>query len=130
MHLLPLMRKSVSARVINVSTNGHVFGQINLSNINLRNGAYTAISAHLQTKLALVLFAREMATRLGGKDSNVKTYAINPGIVNSRPAGNIVGDFFKALLTLSIEMGPQTYLYCALDEALDNESGFYYEYVF
>ncbi|CAG2121764.1 unnamed protein product, partial [Medioppia subpectinata] len=126
LHLLPLMRRSPNARIINVSTNGHVFADVNVENINLRNGAYGAMKAHLQTKLAQVLFTREMARRLG-PDSTVKTYAINPGIVNSRPSSNIVERFFKALLTLPIDMGPQTYLYCALDESLDNESGFFYD---
>ncbi|CAG2103976.1 unnamed protein product [Medioppia subpectinata] len=120
------MRRSPNARIINVSTNGHVFGDIYVENINLRNGAYGALKAHLQTKLALVLFTREMARRLG-PDSNIKVYAINPGMVNSRPGSNIFARIFKALLTLPIDMGPQTYLYCALDELLDNESGFYYD---
>ncbi|CAG2174999.1 unnamed protein product [Oppiella nova] len=121
------MRRSVSARVINVSANWHVFSKIRLNNMNLHNGSYTAAKAHLQSKLALVLFTREMANRLGGPHSKVKTYAINPGIVNTRRVDNIVARFLKALIALSIEMGPQTYLYCALAQQLDNESGHYYE---
>ncbi|CAG2176092.1 unnamed protein product [Oppiella nova] len=127
LHLLPLMRKSSDARIINVASVGHLFGQIYLQNINLRNGAYTAGRAHHQAKLAQVLFTREMARRLGGGDSSVKTYAVNPGMINSRREKSIFVRFLKSLLLLGVEMGPQTYLYCALDEALDHESGFYYD---
>ena len=125
LHLLPVMKKSSDARIITVSTL-QGWGRIHFENINLRNGAYGQMKAHMQSKLANLLFTRELAARLGPK-STVKSYAINPSAVNSRPAGNIIGDFFKKLLTLPIEMGPATIMYCALEESLANESGHYYK---
>ncbi|XP_054153643.1 retinol dehydrogenase 13-like [Oppia nitens] len=127
LHLLPLMKRSPNARIINVVTSGYVFGQIFMDNINLDKGAYGSMKAHLQSKLALVLFTRELARRLGGTESTVKTYCLNPGGVNARSTGNVFLDFIKRLFMLNIDMGPQTYLYCALDEQLDKESGRYYD---
>ncbi|CAG2175038.1 unnamed protein product [Oppiella nova] len=90
--------------------------------------------AHIHTKLAMVLFAKELAKRLKSSGiSNVKTYSINPGIIDSRPgadsdiSANILFRCFKTLFMLPADMGPQPYLHCALDDELANESGHFYE---
>lgn len=40
-----------------------------------------------------------------------------------------INEMMKNYLFLTPEMGSQITLYCVLEESLDNESGFYYEYV-
>ncbi|CAG2103979.1 unnamed protein product [Medioppia subpectinata] len=129
LHLLPLLRRSPDARIINVAETGHIFGNINLDNINLGNGEYGHIKAHCQAKLAVVLSTREMARRVAstGGNNTVKTYCVNPGIVNTRGGKNVVSGWLKVIFMLGIEMGPQTYMHCALDESTANESGHYYD---
>ncbi|CAG2173105.1 unnamed protein product [Oppiella nova] len=127
--LIPLLKKSESARVVNLSSSAHMTGRINFDNINLNNGAYSPMKAYAQSKLANILFTRELANRLG-PNSNIKVYAVNPGAVNTdaqRHVRNAVFDWFIRKAFLTPEMGVQTSLYCVLDEKLDNESGFYYE---
>ncbi|CAG2102656.1 unnamed protein product, partial [Medioppia subpectinata] len=109
--LLPILKSpGRPARILTVSSGAHVVGSIHFENIHLRNGAYESLKAYAQSKLANVLFTRELARRLG-PDSGVHTFfAI---IFN--------------IIAINVIKGCQTTLYCALDEGLDNESGFYYD---
>ncbi|CAG2173764.1 unnamed protein product [Oppiella nova] len=132
LQLLPLLRKAPKARVVNVSSMAQAFGRIHFENINLRNGVYNQSDAYSQSKLANVLFTRELAKRLG-PDSTVTAYALHPGAIqtewyrnmNSRVA-QAMARIMGRIVGLSVERGCQTTLYCALEESLDNESGFFY----
>ena len=109
-----------------------MLGEINFDNINLRNGAYDLGKAYNQNKLANILFTRELAKRLG-KDSNINTYCLHPGITKTdllrysdfKRKADLLGNIFF----LNVEQGCRTTVYCAVDESLDKESGFYYTYV-
>ncbi|XP_054152566.1 retinol dehydrogenase 11-like [Oppia nitens] len=133
MHLLPLIKRSSNARIVNVSSCGHQLGDINLNNIMLRNGAYSPMIAYGQSKLANVLFTRELARRLTSTNvNNVNVYSLNPGAIqtdlarHSDMSKGSVGKFIQRYFFMKPCMGSQTTLYCSLDEQLDNESGFYY----
>ena len=127
-----MLQKSPKARVITVSSNTHKLATINFENINLRNGAYNGLTAYTQSKLSNVLFTRELARRLG-PNSTVNTYVLHPGTIKTEvsrnmESGKAVYDMFTTLFYLRPDMGCQTTLYCALEESLDNESGFFYKY--
>ncbi|CAG2112656.1 unnamed protein product, partial [Medioppia subpectinata] len=135
--LLPLLRKPIKARVVTLSSIVHRLGEIHFNDINLRTaGVYNSLTGYTQSKLANVLFTRELARRLG-YHSTVTAYSLHPGAVATdwdRNSGSrllafglhVIGKPFQ----LSVERGCQTTLYCALEEALDNESGFYYRLIF
>ena len=124
--LLPLLKKSSKARVINVTGGIYVIAKMDLNNINLE-GNFNPLTAYAHSKLAQVLFTREMARRLS-KNSNVNVYVLHPGVIET----GLIRDAPKTqtkfpVPTISIELGAQTSLYCALEESLDNETGLYYE---
>ena len=124
--LLPLLRKSTKARVINVSSPAHLVTKLNLDNINM-TGIFDPIKTYGHSKLAQILFTRELAERLG-KNSNVNVYALHPGVVDTELERDPPPGFIKPPIPrITVEMGAQTSLYCALEESLDNETGFYYE---
>jgi NAD(P)-dependent dehydrogenase (short-subunit alcohol dehydrogenase family) len=128
LNLMPLLKNSSKARVITVSSFWHSVGKIHFSNINLRNNAYRPLKAYNQSKLANVLFTRELSRRLG-TESSVKTYCLHPGAVGtdlSRHSNPFVLSFRKKIF-VSPELGVQTTLYCALEPTLESESGRYYE---
>ncbi|CAG2182472.1 unnamed protein product [Oppiella nova] len=135
LHLVPLLRKSSAARVVTVSSSGHGLGRIHLNNINLRNGDYHPWFAYGQSKLANVLFSRELAKRL--RHTNINAYSLNPGAIDTdlsrhyrKTDDKTKGKgFLKKNLLMTPFMGSQTTLYCALEEDLDDETGYYYEYV-
>ena len=124
------MKKSSNARIINVSSIIQMIGKIHFNNINLRNNTYTPFKAYSQSKLANVLFTRELANRLG-KNSNINVYSLHPGGINTdllrHSPDNIFIQILKKIFLLTVEMGSQTTLYCALEQSLENETGFYYE---
>jgi len=53
------------SRIINVSSYGHTFGTINFDDLMMEKG-YSSMHAYAQSKLANVLFTRELARRLHG----------------------------------------------------------------
>ncbi|CAG2106075.1 unnamed protein product, partial [Medioppia subpectinata] len=136
LHLIPLLKKAPAARIVNVSAEIHKFGRINLDNINIRNGAYDNFYAYGQSKLANILFSRELAKRL--RHSNINTYSLHPGVINTNLSrhvdnpelhegkGQTDRGWFRRNFLMTPLMGSQTTLYCALDDELANESGYYY----
>ncbi len=128
--LLNLLKKSSNARIINVSSTAHMIGRIHFENINLRNNKYSPIKAYSQSKLANILFTRELAKRLG-KNSNIKVYCLHPGIIRTdlmrHMTPNAFLNFLVKIFYIDVEKGAQTTLFCALEESLENETGLYYE---
>ena len=126
MLLLPLLKKAQSARVITVSGSCHLIGKIHCDNINLK-GAYGPLKANAQSKLANILFTRELAKRLGPK-SIVHTYSIHPGWVNTEGIHKIFDVSLFKFFLLTAEQGAQTTIYCAISDKIKDESGQFYEY--
>ncbi|CAG2115635.1 unnamed protein product, partial [Medioppia subpectinata] len=103
-------------------------GKIHFDNINLKNGVYRPMKAYSQSKLAIILSTQEMSRRLG-TDSSVTVYSLHPGVIQTEITRHFplyLYLFLKPFM-VSIETGTQTTLYCALEESIQNESGFYYE---
>ncbi|MBU9711200.1 oxidoreductase [Evansella tamaricis] len=77
--LLPLLEKSTAPRVVTLSSIAHRNGIINFDNLDGSNG-YKAMKFYSQSKLANLLFAKELDDRL--KRNNFKTISLaaHPGI--------------------------------------------------
>ena len=65
--LLDLIKSSAPARIINVSSKAHEFGKMHWDDLNMRKN-YIPTWAYWQSKLANVLFARELSKRLKGNE--------------------------------------------------------------
>ncbi|XP_033757001.1 retinol dehydrogenase 12-like [Pecten maximus] len=130
--LLSKIKKSAPARIINVSSNAHSKGKINFDDINSKKD-YSILTAYPQSKLANILFTKELSRRLHG--TGVTTYTLHPGVINTE-----ISRYVKAWMTPPLFLfmrpffiflktpvqGAQTTLHCALDENLDNVSGKYF----
>ena len=122
-----LKQSSSIARIINVSSVVHFLGKIRFDDINMEN-RYDCLKAYAQSKLANILFTRELAKRLNG--TNIRSYSLHPGVVDT----NLGHDHSLYIITRRLttvwyippELGCQTILYCALDDKLANQSGHYY----
>lgn len=126
--LLDLIKKSAPARIINVSSMAHLFGSINLEDINSEK-SYDKKAAYGQSKLANVLFTRSLAKRLEG--TGVTAYSLHPGVVQTDLWRHLNGPqqlVMKAVspFTKTSTQGAQTSIYCAVEPSLENESGGYY----
>ena len=138
--LLPLLRKAKTAstknksnaRVVNVSSLVHSMGEIDFDDINYtkkkEKGSFQPIEAYYRSKLANVLFTKELARRLREEEvSTVNTYALHPGIINTgigrhlKTAHPILGFFLNTIffpLSKTPNFGAQTSLYCCLEQSL------------
>lgn len=75
--LLDYLKACAPSRIINVSSIAHTRGSIDTSDFNSEKN-YDPKKAYEQSKLANVLFTRELAKRL--KDTGVTVNALHPGI--------------------------------------------------
>merc|ERR1712002_525683 len=100
--LLPLIKRaSPGARIVNVSSLAHEQGQIYWDDINFEKTPYSAIKAYAQSKLANILFTKELARR--GEGSGVTVYALHPGVINtalSRHVSDTFGPLGQCMLVL------------------------------
>ncbi|XP_060655207.1 retinol dehydrogenase 13-like isoform X1 [Drosophila nasuta] len=131
--LLDLLKKSSPSRIVNVSSLAHVNGTINFDDLNSEK-SYSPRKAYGQSKLANILFTRELAKRLEG--TNVTVNALHPGVVETElirhvPIFNnpIFGFLISPLIWLIFKTpknGAQTTLYAALDPDLNGVTGLYF----
>lgn len=130
--LLDLLKKSTPSRVVNVSSLAHEKGEIYFDDINLEKD-YDPHRSYKQSKLANVLFTRELAVRLKG--TGVTTYSLHPGVIRTELGRHLLPSLplWQRLMILPLFFlvktpwqGSQTTIYCAVDESLQNTSGLYY----
>lgn len=76
--LLSTIKSSAPSRIINVSSHGHTFGKINREDLQSEK-SYNKWTAYFQSKLANVLFTRELAKRIHG--TGVTANSLHPGAV-------------------------------------------------
>jgi NAD(P)-dependent dehydrogenase (short-subunit alcohol dehydrogenase family) len=127
--LLPVLRRSAQARVVNVSSVAHMqVKAIDWTVLERRSApGANGFADYAVTKLMNVLHAKELARRSTG--TSVTTYALHPGGVASniwralpRPA-----QWILKLFLISNEEGAKTPLYCATDPSLATVTGRYYD---
>merc|ERR1719232_1478645 len=80
--LMPQLKKAApGARIVNVSSLAHTNGQMNWEDINYDNTPYDRFKSYSQSKLANVLFTKELARK--GEGSGVNAYALHPGVIKT-----------------------------------------------
>lgn len=127
MALLDRLAASAPARVVTVSSDSHYQARgIDFTALRRRTTGLTGMGAYAVSKLCNVLFAQELARRLG--DSGVTTYALHPGVVASdiwRRVPRPVRPLLTARM-LTTEQGAATSLHCATSADLAAHSGRFY----
>ncbi|XP_030282780.1 retinol dehydrogenase 12-like [Sparus aurata] len=130
--LLDLLKKSTPSRVVNVSSLAHEKGEIYFDDLN-QDKDYNPWRSYRQSKLANVLFSRELAKQLQG--TGVTTYSLHPGVIQTELGRHFWPKIplwkrivYKPLMFLikTPKEGAQTTIHCAVEESLQNESGLYY----
>ncbi|XP_044001954.1 retinol dehydrogenase 11-like isoform X1 [Aphidius gifuensis] len=137
--LLPKIQKSTPARIINVSSLAHstLGGDIHFDDINLEK-SYSPLKSYGQSKLANILFTKELANRLKAANiEGITTYSLHPGVIATElgrhldsafiPGARFVWSYIASPFIKTPELGAQTTIHCATDEAAGNETGLYYK---
>jgi len=119
--LLPLLRRSAPARIVNVASVGQV--PIDFDDMMLERG-YDPMRAYRQSKLAQVMFTFELAERLrAAGESGVTVNALHPAtLMNTKMA---LESFGYAMST--IEDGVEATLRLVVAPELDGVSGRYFD---
>lgn len=127
--LLDLLQKSAPSRVITLSSVAHRVGKLNKLDFNSKK-SYKPFFVYAQSKLANILFSRELARRMSG--TGVTSNAVNPGPVHTTFTRDI--RFFERLLWMPISylffkdpvLGAQTSIRLAVDPKLETTTGKYF----
>lgn len=77
--LTNLLLPKITERVVTVSSMMHLIGRINLKDLNWKARPYLAWPAYGQSKLANLLFTKELQRRLDASGSPIKALAAHPG---------------------------------------------------
>jgi NAD(P)-dependent dehydrogenase (short-subunit alcohol dehydrogenase family) len=77
--LLPLLRRTPGSRVVVVSSGVHHAGRIDFDDLNFGRRPYRAWVGYCQSKLANLLFALELRTRLEQAGADTRVTAAHPG---------------------------------------------------
>lgn len=125
--VLPILKASAPARVVNVSSNQHRSGRIDFTDLQSERN-YDQMRAYQQAKLANLFFTYELARRLNG--TNVTVNAADPGgtlegtkAVPLPLAVRLILPLFSKWLTA--EHAAQSSIYLASSPGVEGLSGKY-----
>jgi NAD(P)-dependent dehydrogenase (short-subunit alcohol dehydrogenase family) len=136
--LLPLLKASAPARIINVNSGGHRMGKLNFDDLQSKQG-YLALDAYGKAKLALALFTYELARRLEG--SGVTANTADPGNAETDMTRNTTPEmlppmmrlmwplrpiFFRLAGTPTVEAAAKSSIYLASSPDVDGVNGKYF----
>lgn len=127
--LLDRLKASASARIVIVSSFVHFKAELDLSDL-MTEKSYSFMRAYGRSKLANLLFMRDLSRRLDG--DGVAVNALNPGMVNTqgdnqdfglgmRLMASLMGPFMK-----SPKRGALTSVYLASSGEIEGNTGGYY----
>uniref|UniRef100_A0A8C4TI84 NADP-retinol dehydrogenase n=1 Tax=Erpetoichthys calabaricus TaxID=27687 RepID=A0A8C4TI84_ERPCA len=133
--LLEKINSSAPSRIINIASLVHIAGQIDLEDLNWERKKYDTKAAYCQSKLANVMFTKELARRLQG--TGVTVNCVHPGVVatelgrhtgmhKSAFSSTILGPMFYMLVKTPTQ-GAQPSVFLSVAEELKDISGKYFD---
>lgn len=127
--LLPMLIRSAPARIVNLSTVNHYSVSLDLGDLQSAH-SYEPKAVHMRSKLAVILFTRELARRLHG--SGVTANCLHPGVIATSLLGQVRGvppeaRFTEAMGGDPLENGATTPVYLAISPDVAKISGEYFE---
>lgn len=129
--LLERLIESAPARIVNVSSGAHPAGGALDFDDLMSEGGYLGFRVYARSKLANILFTKELARRYG--ERGVSAFAVHPGVVatgfgRDGDTGGVfaLGVKLFAPLFLSAAKGARTSIHCASAQGLEVHSGRYF----
>jgi NAD(P)-dependent dehydrogenase (short-subunit alcohol dehydrogenase family) len=115
--LLPLIKQSAPARIVNVASAGQQ--RIDFTDVMLTRG-YSGTRAYCQSKLAQVMFTFDLAEKLAG--TGITATCLHPATYMDTTMVHRAG----VTPISTVEQGAEAILNLALSSALDGRSGLYF----
>jgi NAD(P)-dependent dehydrogenase (short-subunit alcohol dehydrogenase family) len=126
--LLDRLKRSAPSRIVNVSSRAHHRAKgIDWAALRRSGTSRAGLDEYAVSKLANVLFTRELAVRLAG--TGVTAYSLHPGVVATDIWRGLPWGLrgLVKLFMISPEEGARTTLHCATSPDVEGESGLYYD---
>jgi len=122
-----------AARIVSVSSNGHVHGSIDFDDINFEHRAYDPWAAYSQSKVANVLFAVEATMRWAG--DGITANALHPGGIHTNLQRHVDGpdvtpevrETMDTYPWRTVEQGAATSVLLAASPLVEGVGGRYFE---
>jgi NAD(P)-dependent dehydrogenase (short-subunit alcohol dehydrogenase family) len=122
--LLPLMKTSQPARIINVSSMVHSWGTIDFDDLQSKRN-YDPAGVYSMTKLANILFTTQLHRDL--KNTSITVNSLHPGVINTRLNNIYMGSSGPGNADeVELERGAATTVYLAASEDVTTTSGKYF----
>ncbi|XP_054857824.1 dehydrogenase/reductase SDR family member 13-like [Eublepharis macularius] len=129
--LLDRLKHCAPTRVVVLGSIVYIMGRIDLQNIQKPvDGLLKSFQAYCNSKLANILYTRELAKRLEG--TGITCYAVDPGLVKTgifrqHPIwAKLLLDTISWLFFRDPVNGAQTSIYCATQKGIERFSGHYF----
>ena len=138
--LWPALRRAVGARVVSVSSLGHVIAPVDLTDPNFQQRHYDKWEAYARSKNANALFAVELDRR--GAVHGVRAFSLHPGSILTPLVRHLDLEDLRRVGALdehdrvnppphsafkSVQQGAATTVWCATSAQLDGMGGVYCE---
>src|SRR4030095_4644900 len=123
--LLDLLKKSAPSRIVNVASAAHRYGKLDVNSWPTGRD-YSTFGAYANSKLANILFTRELAKQLAG--TSVTANCLHPGGVGTnlfRGLPKFLQTVIK-LVTIGPERGARTSIYLASSPEVEGITGKYF----
>lgn len=124
--LLELLRKSESARIVNVSSEAHRFANMNFDDL-LSEKDFNSFKAYGRSKLANILFTKKLSSMLAADGITVN--CLHPGVVATNLFDKM-GGFMKGIFQMFMitpEKGAQTTIHLATSDDVKGVSATYFK---
>ena len=129
--LLPILKQTPGARILNLSSNAHYQSKFDVSDMNWQKRKYSGFPAYADSKLAIVLATQELAEKL--KDAGVTVNAVHPGHTATQIWNIWPGKWYQSLLDKIIsrfmitpEEGAQASIFLASSGEVKGVTGKYF----
>jgi len=133
--LAPALQAGAPGRVVNLSSGGHKFADVNFDDPDYESRDYDKWQAYGESKTANALFSVGLDTRL--KDKGVRAFAVHPGVIMTELSRhmdesdyNVLSERSPAgeeLVFKSVEQGAATSVWAATSPQLADQGGIYLE---
>ena len=137
--LMDKMEEHPGSRIVNVSSIAHARPTwsmprnqyLDINDLNFDSNEFDGVAAYGCSKLANILFTKELARRL----KNTTTSVLHPGVIETeiwRHFGigikicQVILWPIRKIFMKNCWVGAQTTIFCAVDESLDGVTGKYY----
>jgi len=123
--LIDLIKSTPNSRIVNVSSMGHKYGNLNFMDLKWEKRKYNAMKSYADSKIANIYFTYELSRKLEQNGKNPIVTAAHPGWTATelqRHAG--LFEFLNNFFAQDITMGALPTLYAAV--GVDVKSGGYF----